>query len=112
MGNAGSAGGRDRQKGGDLHAPHSPTKEDQAFVFDKKREPNLVYQSSHEDEDPIYTKSDDTSSQQIVSFTRYLYSFSSLIIYTYKNVIWIFKKCKVDDNFIGNFEVMLLYLGI
>ncbi|XP_024085510.1 5'-AMP-activated protein kinase subunit beta-1-like isoform X2 [Cimex lectularius] len=52
MGNAGSAGGRDRhQKGGELHVPHSPCKDEQAFVFDKKTEPNLVYQSSHEDDD-------------------------------------------------------------
>lgn len=66
MGNAGSAGGRERQKSGD-HAPHSPTKDEQAFVFDKKREPNLVYQSSHDDEEPYFTKSDDSNGVQNVS---------------------------------------------
>lgn len=64
MGNAGSAGGRERQKAGELHVPHSPSKEDQAFVFDKKREQNIVYQSSHEEEEPYFTKTEDTVGSQ------------------------------------------------
>ncbi|CAH1406931.1 unnamed protein product [Nezara viridula] len=63
MGNAGSASGRDRQKSGN-HEPHSPTKDEQAFVFDKKRETNLVYQSSHDDEEPYFTKGDDSNGVQ------------------------------------------------
>ncbi|KAL1139442.1 hypothetical protein AAG570_006426 [Ranatra chinensis] len=56
MGNAGSSGVRDRAKGGDLHVPPSPSKDDQAFVFDKKPHPNLVFTSSSEDGEPYYTE--------------------------------------------------------
>lgn len=56
MGNAGSSGvPRDRQKSSET-APSSPTKEDQSFVFDRKPESRLVYQSSHEDDEPYFTK--------------------------------------------------------
>ncbi|KAF2905151.1 hypothetical protein ILUMI_01026 [Ignelater luminosus] len=56
MGNAGSTGvPRERQKSGET-APSSPTKEEQAFVFDRKLENKLVYQSSHEDDEPYFTK--------------------------------------------------------
>ncbi|KAF4518825.1 hypothetical protein B566_EDAN008154 [Ephemera danica] len=53
MGNAGS-NSRERHKSGDA-LPASPGKDGQAFIFDKK--PNkLEFQSSHEDEEPYYTK--------------------------------------------------------
>lgn len=55
MGNAGS-NTRDRHKSGDAIAPSSPGKDDQAFVFDKKPNPKLVFQSSHEEEEPYYAK--------------------------------------------------------
>lgn len=61
MGNAGSGSGRDRQKVGDPSAPHSPSKEEQAFVFDKKPNSKLVFQSSHEEEEPYFTKGEDTN---------------------------------------------------
>lgn len=60
MGNAGSGGSRDRQKS---DPPHSPSKEDQAFVFDKK--PNkLVFQSSHEEEEPYFAKGQESSDSE------------------------------------------------
>lgn len=56
MGNAGSSGApRERQKSGDT-APSSPSKEGQAFVFDKKVENKLNFQGLHEDEEPYFTK--------------------------------------------------------
>ncbi|KAI4463654.1 amp-activated protein kinase beta subunit [Holotrichia oblita] len=55
MGNAGASGfTRERQKSGDT-APPSPSREDQAFSFDKKID-KLVLQSSQEDEEPYFTK--------------------------------------------------------
>lgn len=62
MGNAGSnqtvghghTSGRDRHT--KEHAPPSPGKEGQAFVFDKKPNQKLVFQSSHEEGEPYYTK--------------------------------------------------------
>jgi len=56
MGNAGSSGvPRERQKSGET-APSSPTKEEhQAFIFDKKPD-KLIYQSSHEEDEPYFTK--------------------------------------------------------
>uniref|UniRef100_A0A1B6C9V7 5'-AMP-activated protein kinase subunit beta-1 n=1 Tax=Clastoptera arizonana TaxID=38151 RepID=A0A1B6C9V7_9HEMI len=59
MGNAGSNSGRERQKVGDPSAPHSPSKEDQAFVFDKKPNSKLVFQSSNDDDEPYFTKGDE-----------------------------------------------------
>ncbi|KAK9701080.1 Glycogen recognition site of AMP-activated protein kinase [Popillia japonica] len=54
MGNAGASGfTRERQKSGDT-APPSPSREDQAFSFDKKDK--LVLQSSQDDEEPYFTK--------------------------------------------------------
>lgn len=56
MGNAGSSGApRERQKSGDT-APSSPSKEGQAFVFDKKTENKLTFQGLQEDEEPYFTK--------------------------------------------------------
>lgn len=56
MGNAGSSGAhRERQKSSDT-APSSPSKEGQAFIFDKKRENKIQPQGSHEDEVPYFTK--------------------------------------------------------
>jgi len=55
MGNAGS-NTRDRHKSGDAIAPSSPGKDGQAFVFDKKPNTKLVFQSSHEEEEPYYAK--------------------------------------------------------
>lgn len=55
MGNAGSSGApRERQKSGDT-APSSPSKEGQAFIFDKKIE-KLNFQGLQEDEEPYFTK--------------------------------------------------------
>ncbi|XP_063236039.1 5'-AMP-activated protein kinase subunit beta-1 isoform X2 [Bacillus rossius redtenbacheri] len=55
MGNAGSGAARDRHKG-DV-PPSSPGKEGgQAFVFHKKPVTKLVFQSSHEEEEPYFTK--------------------------------------------------------
>uniref|UniRef100_A0A0A9YJN3 5'-AMP-activated protein kinase subunit beta-1 n=1 Tax=Lygus hesperus TaxID=30085 RepID=A0A0A9YJN3_LYGHE len=60
MGNASSAGGRERQKSGDFHPPPSPSSKDdgnQIFIYsDKKRDGSLVYQSSNDDEEPNFTK--------------------------------------------------------
>lgn len=54
MGNAGSSGApRERHKSGDT-APPSPSKEGQAFVFDKKIENK--FQGLQEDEGPYFTK--------------------------------------------------------
>lgn len=65
MGNAGSnhpvghhhggSSARDHRHTKD-HPPPSPGKEGQAFVFDKKPSQKLVFQSSHEDEEPYFTK--------------------------------------------------------
>ncbi|XP_075224803.1 5'-AMP-activated protein kinase subunit beta-1 [Lycorma delicatula] len=63
MGNAGSAAGRDRHKAGELQAPHSPTKDEQAFVFDKKPNSKLVFQSSNEEEEPYFTKGQSQSNE-------------------------------------------------
>lgn len=60
MGNAGSGPNRDRQKPGETTAPHSPSKEEQAFVFDKKPNNKLVFQSSHDEEEPYFTKGQDS----------------------------------------------------
>ncbi|XP_029042964.1 5'-AMP-activated protein kinase subunit beta-1 [Osmia lignaria lignaria] len=38
------------------HPPPSPGKEGQAFVFDKKPSQKLVFQSSHEEEEPYFAK--------------------------------------------------------
>ncbi|XP_011871897.1 PREDICTED: 5'-AMP-activated protein kinase subunit beta-2 isoform X1 [Vollenhovia emeryi] len=51
------------------HPPPSPGKEGQAFVFDKKPSQKLVFQSSHEEEEPYFAKSgqqdgDDFGSQR------------------------------------------------
>lgn len=55
MGNQGSSGvTRERQKSGDT-APSSPSKEGQAFVFDKKTE-NKPFHGFHDDEEPYFTK--------------------------------------------------------
>lgn len=62
MGNAGSGAGRDKQKSGDANIPpHSPGKDEQAFVFDKKPESKLVFQSSQDEEEPYYTKGQDSA---------------------------------------------------
>lgn len=63
MGNAGSnqtvshshSSGRDHRHSKE-HAPPSPGKEGQAFVFDKKSNQKLIFQSSQEEEGPYYTK--------------------------------------------------------
>lgn len=60
MGNAGSNLPRERHKSGSHDPiPGSPLKDGQAFVFDKKPDPNhrLVYQRSDEDAEPYYSKS-------------------------------------------------------
>lgn len=59
MGNAGSSNiPRERHKSSSSDMPSSPVlKDGQAFVFDKKTEKPLQYQgSSHEEEEPYYTK--------------------------------------------------------
>lgn len=62
MGNAGSNLPRERHKSGSNDAiPGSPSQRDgQAFVFDKKPDPNhrLVFQRSEEDAEPYYTGPD------------------------------------------------------
>lgn len=63
MGNAGSGGApRDRQKLGET-VPSSPSKEGQAFVFDKKPfvfdkkpENKLMFEDSQEEEEPYFTR--------------------------------------------------------
>lgn len=56
MGNAGSGGApRERQKLGET-APASPSKEGQAFTFDKKPENKLQLQGSQDEEEPYFTK--------------------------------------------------------
>lgn len=60
MGNAGSSSiPRERHKSSSSDMPSSPIlKDGQAFVFERKSESRLQYQgSSHEDEEPYYTKS-------------------------------------------------------
>ncbi|XP_055637548.1 5'-AMP-activated protein kinase subunit beta-1 [Toxorhynchites rutilus septentrionalis] len=60
MGNAGSNLPRERHKSGSHDAIlGSPLKDGQAFVFDKKPDPNhrLVFQRSEEDGEPYYSKS-------------------------------------------------------
>ncbi|KAF6206932.1 hypothetical protein GE061_018168 [Apolygus lucorum] len=64
MGNAGSAGGRTHK--GDDHLLHSPNKDDhnQIFIFDKKQEGNLLYQSSQDEEDhSLVSKGSDSSDE-------------------------------------------------
>lgn len=58
MGNAGSNIPRERHKSSSSDMPSSPVlKDGQAFVFDKKSGKNIQYQgSSHEEEEPYYTK--------------------------------------------------------
>ncbi|XP_076655011.1 5'-AMP-activated protein kinase subunit beta-1 [Halictus rubicundus] len=65
MGNAGSNHPVGHHHGGSSgrehrhtkeHPPPSPGKEGQAFVFDKKPSQKLVFQSSHEDEEPYFAK--------------------------------------------------------
>lgn len=59
MGNAGSTNiPRERHKSSSSDIPSSPLlKDGQVFVFDKKSETRLQYQgSSHEEEEPYYTK--------------------------------------------------------
>lgn len=65
MGNAGSAS-RDRHKAGNEPAPPSPSKEGQAFTFDKKpnNKPGIATQ---EEDEPFFAK--DTQ----VLFTYYYY---------------------------------------
>lgn len=59
MGNAGSNPPRERMKTGSGEiAPPSPSKDGQAFVFDKKPEPRLSYQGSHEEDAPYFAKPD------------------------------------------------------
>lgn len=65
MGNA-SSNTRDRHKSGDTIVPSSPGKDGQAFVFDKK--PKLVFQSSHDEEEPYYTK--EQTSEDYTGSTR------------------------------------------
>lgn len=59
MGNANSGGNtnvpRERPRPGEV-VPSSPSKEGQAFIFDKKPESKLVLQSSQEDEEPYFTR--------------------------------------------------------
>ncbi|GLH12209.1 hypothetical protein R5R35_008831 [Gryllus longicercus] len=55
MGNAGS-NTRERHKPGENMPPSSPGKDSQAFVFDKKPSPKLVFQSSNEEEEPYFSK--------------------------------------------------------
>ncbi|XP_044254460.1 5'-AMP-activated protein kinase subunit beta-1 isoform X2 [Tribolium madens] len=55
MGNAGSGGApRERPKYGET-VPSSPSKDGQAFVFEKKPD-KLLFQSSQEDEEPYFTR--------------------------------------------------------
>lgn len=59
MGNAGSSTiARERHKSSSCDMPSSPVlKDGQVFVFDKKSETRLQHQgSSHEEEEPYYTK--------------------------------------------------------
>ncbi|KAK6645418.1 hypothetical protein RUM43_001695 [Polyplax serrata] len=55
MGNAGS-NTRERNVKGNETAPPSPTKEGQAFTFDKKKRRKGTLVGSHDDEGPVYTK--------------------------------------------------------
>lgn len=57
MGNAGSNLPRERHKSSSSDMPSSPVKDGQPFVFDKSHDKNIQYQgSSHEEEEPYYTK--------------------------------------------------------
>lgn len=69
MGNAGSSA-RERHKGGELAPPPSPGKDSQAFVFDKKPNTKLVFQSSNEEEEPYYTKEKPPSEQEELGAPR------------------------------------------
>lgn len=62
MGNAGSTT-REKKLSGDA-APPSPTKDGQAFTFDKKKRRKGTLTGSHDDEGPVYTK-EAPSSQQV-----------------------------------------------
>ncbi|XP_056648437.1 5'-AMP-activated protein kinase subunit beta-1 isoform X3 [Diorhabda sublineata] len=55
QGTGSSGATRERQKLGDA-APASPTKEGQAFIFDKKPENKLQIQGSQDEEEPYFTK--------------------------------------------------------
>lgn len=68
MGNAGSNIPRERHKSSSSDMPSSPVlKDGQAFVFDKKSDKNIQFQgSSHEEEEPYYTKPVTTIVEPIV----------------------------------------------
>lgn len=55
MGNAGSHTRERVSKSGDT-APPSPTREGQAFTFDKKTPAKTIVQGSHDEDGPVYTK--------------------------------------------------------
>lgn len=68
MGNAGSNIPRERHKSTSSDMPSSPVKDGQPFVFDKNPEKNVQYQgSSHEEEEPYYTKPVTTSSEATIA---------------------------------------------
>lgn len=70
MGNAGSSNiPRERHKSSSTELPSSPVlKDGRAFSFDKKYEKVLQYQgSSHEEEEPYYTKPVTTTVEPIVT---------------------------------------------
>lgn len=72
MGNAGSSNiQRERHKSSSADMPSSPAlKDGQAFVFDKKSEKTLQYQSSsHDEEEPYYTKPVTTTVEPITTTT-------------------------------------------
>lgn len=72
MGNAGSNSvQRERHKSSSADMPSSPAlKDGQAFVFDKKSEKTLQYQgSSHDEEEPYYTKPVTTTVEPITTTT-------------------------------------------
>ncbi|CAH1174184.1 unnamed protein product [Phaedon cochleariae] len=50
-----NSGSRERPKHGDI-VPPSPTKDGQAFTFEKRPENKLILQGSQEDEEPYFTK--------------------------------------------------------
>lgn len=62
MGNAGSNTRERNVKGSDT-APPSPTKEGQAFTFDKKKRRKGTGVGSHDDDGPVYTKQTPLSQQ-------------------------------------------------
>lgn len=70
MGNAGSNIPRERHKSSSSDMPSSPVKDGQAFVFDKNVDKSIQYQgSSHEEEEPYYTKPVTTSPQVAATAT-------------------------------------------